>query len=168
MHSKSNTLIEFLVPDDPAFCGTKAQAGARNIDSSELQERIGIDPVIADIYPGVEVRCQIYPCRLGENFVFGVVRGIEDDAEGRVEIWAHRADQIALVELALDLPDGWFDWRSNPDPAIEQTWRAVRQDDNGNSFELARFVQRDDADLYVKLWADRAGAHKQTALVLRS
>ncbi len=154
--------------DDPRLKGMQAFAGAADIGAAELRMRTGISPCLGDeLFPGVFIRYEAYPCRLGDGFVFSVLRGVEGDAAGEVEIWTHRADQIAIVALALGLPDGWFHWRSASDPETDRPWRVDRQDDNGNTFELARFADRDDAALYARLWDDRIGAHKQAAFVER-
>lgn len=165
---KSDLRIERLAIDDPAFRGTLPHAGASHIKSTELRERTGIEPYISDeLYPGVYVSCEAYACRLGDTFVFGIHRSLEGHNEGTVEICTHRADQIAIVALALDLPDGWFSWRAEPDQEIPRPWQVFRQDDNGNQFELARLADEHDAWLLVKLWDNKIGTHKQSAFVKR-
>ena len=157
--------VERLAPDDAAFHGTSAQARAEGVDAAELRERIGFEPFITELYPGVDRLCEVYPCRIGKTFPFGLVRGLEGEVEGRVEVWTHRADQIALVALALDLRESWFAWRSAP--GARRPWQTFRQDDNGNTFELARFEEEEDAALHARLWNDWVGAHKQSAFVRR-
>ena len=142
-----------IPPDDPRLRATRAHAGAENVSRAELDARIGFGPSASmDLYPGVYVHCEVYTCMLGGSFVFGVLRGVEGSAQGRIEIHTHRADQIPIVALALDVPEGWFAWRSLLEPDIKRVWQVARRDVRGNAVELERFCEEADARLYGRSW----------------
>ena len=163
---KIDVRIERHPSDNPRFRATRAHAGAEDVSRAELDARIGFGPDRSvDLYPGVYVRCEVYACKLGEFFIFGVLRGVEGNARGRIEIHTHRADQIAIVELGLDVPEGWFAWRSPLEPDIERVWQVARRGAGGNTVELERFGEEVDARLYAALCNDRAGTHEESVFV---
>ena len=151
--------------DDPRLRDTQAHALAERVDRTELQKRIGFTPVTTELYPGVYIPCEAYACQVADHFVFGMLCGVTGTAVGKVEVWTQGPEQVCIVLLALELPEAWLKWRSDCAPKAARPWRVLRQDDNGNEFELARFADQNDALLYASLWQQRLGTHKQMTFV---